>query len=274
MNFLFTLAARSLSSLPVAEPPRVPFVSSFPDGPLLAPEPDASMPASAPPSRAEARRAARDVVPVRPPPIAPPAPPAPHVSPSVQTVESPRPVNEAPRAEPGPRPPPHPLERVVERRVSSPSVEVHERSAPVMPRPPAVMTGDAPEAPSVHERIERHHTLERIIERLREADTALPEARSVATPARVAAPPRPAPPVPFEPARRAAQPERPEQTAPVAPGAPLPPAPQPQVQVSIGKLIVRVQTPPRAASSEPVRPATPGLSLEAYTAARRRGGST
>ncbi|WP_342376204.1 hypothetical protein NVS55_33750 [Myxococcus stipitatus] len=273
MNFLFTLAARSLSSLPVAEPPRVPFVSSFPDGPLLAPQPDASVPTSVPPSRAEARKAALDVAPVRPPPIAPPAPPAPHVPPSVRTVETPRPVNEAPRAEPAPRPPPHPLEHVVERRVSSPSIEVQERPAPVMPRPPSVMVGDAPEASPIQERIERHHTLERIIERLREASAA-PEARAVAAPARAPAPPRPPPPVPFEPARRA-PPERAEQAAPVAPpGAALPPAPQPQVQVSIGRLIVRVQTPPRAASSEPVRPATPGLSLEAYTAARRRGGST
>ncbi|QSQ13074.1 hypothetical protein [Myxococcus landrumensis] len=137
MNLLLTFAARSLSSLPVSEQPRVSFVRGRHDGPPLTPEPAASALHSRPGTRASTR----DVMPARPPRIATPVPPssARCVSQRVRTMEQPSPVTESLRTEPGPRPSPAPLQR----GVSSPTVEAPKHSVPVMPWPPATMTNDA-----------------------------------------------------------------------------------------------------------------------------------
>lgn len=272
MNFLQSLAGRVRDAVSVVEPPRVPFVNVFPDGGLAVQRDDG------------AREPAPSLTPERPPAGASPpraASPGGRAEPTATAAPVERPSMDAPRRE-SPTPPEPPpfeqrtslIERVIEQRVSPPERPERERPAIAPPPAPAREPAAVREERWLHEVHEtRHHVTERRTERVVETTPAPPRSPRVVAapvqppieprePAPVQAPPSPAP-LPRSPRGPAISQEA---------AAPRPPAASPPpVHVSIGRIVVRVQAPPEPSRSEVTRPVAPALSLEAYTAAQRRG---
>lgn len=275
MNLLESLALRMLDSPPVIAPPRIPYQQILPadpqpvapmgddaawTGPQATPRP-AGMPGpvtapqaasaqSAVPDQADAPPAddGRDrVLPMPGRPVDPPPP---------RTVAFDGP------AEPGPQ-------------VRAPRAGEGDTVSPA--------TRETPPPPGLRvllreeRHVEHHHHLVPAPAPVQPSPPAQPAAASApaAAPARAAEPrpPARAAPVP-QPVQAAAPPmlqPRPQPPVERARPGPVDP-PAPVVHVEIGRITVRLQTPPAGPGTETTRPAAPSLGLEAYSAARRARG--
>lgn len=265
MNLLQSLAMRTLDTPPAIEPPRVPYVSLFPLEPILTPDADGAFTSPAAPAAPMPRPPFRSAATTRepPPPRERAAAQVPAGSPELRVPEQPADETIAQH------PVPASVQTIVEQHV--PIVGEIPPSPSTIPPRPMPQPEPGPAAAVTHEisHTQHHHWVEHRVESLvREVEPApLP----VATPAAIE--PRPVargtPPVP----RLADVPARPTVAAPgvpaEAPAAPPPPSPAPVVNVTIGRVTVKLQPPAPAARSETTRPAAPSLGLDAYTAARR-----
>jgi hypothetical protein len=261
---------RTLETAPAIEPPRVPFVSVFPQESLDTREP---VPAAPPPSHAEGRAPFVRVDPITVDGLAEPRaqPGREHVSTDAPPKEPARrwrgDVEEARQVE---NAAPRISERLVERRVEITSRRDDSERSPVERLITEVAVEPAAVVREVHE-THHHHWIE--------PAQAVDRAEHVAPPPRVvpAVPTRTPQPPPVSPARgeRAAQtPHRPprvrhEPQEAVRAESPAPP--QPSVHVAIGRITVRVQPPAATGGTPTTRPTPPALDLETYTAARRPG---
>ena len=272
MNLLQSLALRTIEMAPAIEPPRVPFVSVFPEEPVEgvdtarpAPEPPRAGVLPEPPARTRPGAAL---------PVEAHSKPGPERAPvdAVHREASREPRDPGAGLRPIQTVTPRVSERTIERRVEVSRRSDETRQPASEPRVPAA---DA-EPPAIvrHEVHETHH------HHWVEPPPVVHRVEHVTTPARAVdeAPARP-PRAPVAPPRRvepAAEPplRRPGVLAePQDPRRRESPAPaQPVVHVAIGRVTVRVQQPPPAAASTPTtRPVPPALDLDTYTASRRRG---
>jgi hypothetical protein len=267
MNFLRALAERTLQAIEVAEAPRVPFVTTFPEQAL---DQEAPLPSSAPvqaratPSHAPRAHNAAMSAPLE----------ASQESAFARverteverTIErSPAPLAPLPAAHvQGEAPTSVRVERVVERWLPASSQPATAPEPHVLvPHAETRQPVQPPPAPP-RERVEVHHTSERISEQVVERIVEAPRSEPVHTRAARA---------PVEEAM-----VRPRMLLPApAPASPVPepvseraPAAPPQINVSIGRIVVRLGPPPAPARAEPARLAPPALTLDAYNA-RKRG---
>jgi hypothetical protein len=270
VNLLQSLVARALDTAAVVEPPRVPFVTVFPERAQAGGVAETGTPTT--------RGAAIAPVAARPlpsPSSAPPPPTRPPVERDALMGREPGPSGQRPLAPvpdapaPGRRLQPResPLERVIERWVAPPSTPV-PAEPPTLPPAPATTEPGEPadrDAAEVH-----HHWIERRTERV--VERTPPASRTTPPAPGPVVEPRPAPRIlpPPPPPRVTIAPRPPVAGPAVAPAAEAAPAVHPPaVHVSIGRIVVRVQTPAEPVRTETTRPAPPTVTLEAYMAARR-----
>jgi hypothetical protein len=269
VNLLQSLAMRTLEAAAAIAPPRVPYVNVFPEEPLATlttppeevPRTSSSSPVPVPP-RPAPRSTGR---PLPSPPSARADAPTPH------TLQSRPPVRRR-DSDPRDSEPAPPVTEIVEH-----VVRVDSQGAPR--DPPAAVPTSSESTPPVTPPTSReivethyHHWLERPHERVvhvveHAAMPSSPQDREIEPAVVVRSAPAPAAPPSrhqetFVSPRIVVEP----QTVAEASAAPTP---APQVHVAIGRVTVRMQSPPADAKSETTRPAAPDMDLNAYTAARR-----